>query len=50
MASKAIVRLRNDIMRWHPTLFGNQVKAFREADHFKRKSRKNSINKLISTL
>ena len=45
MVSKAMARPEDEIILWLPTLLRNRLKAFRETEDFKKRSRQNSINK-----
>lgn len=45
MVSKAMTRPDNEIIPWLPTPLRSRLKAFRETEDFKKRSRQNSINK-----
>lgn len=45
MVSKAMRRPDDEIIHWLPTPLRNRLKAFRDTENFKKRSRQNSINK-----
>ena len=45
MVSIAMARPNDEIIDWLPTFLRNRLKAFRQMEDFKKKSRQNSINK-----
>ncbi|KAJ8436872.1 hypothetical protein Cgig2_002372 [Carnegiea gigantea] len=45
MVSKAMTRPEDEIIPWLPTPLRSRLKAFRETEDFKKRSRQNSINK-----